>query len=103
MGVQNLVFHSCTSSVRSCGLCSLRFTPVKRCCSLLTLLSLSFAMLSIAVARLDGRIVRDLVSADDKGFLTGLGLWFALVVPSIYTNSMIRHLQPTLSLRFKPA
>ncbi|KAG1717440.1 hypothetical protein EDB19DRAFT_1815165 [Suillus lakei] len=84
MGVQNLVFHSCTSSVRSCGLCSL-------------------PLLSIAVARLDGRIVRDLVSADDKGFLTGLGLWFALVVPSIYTNSMIRHLQPTLSLRFKPA
>ncbi|KAG1732981.1 hypothetical protein EDB19DRAFT_1831139 [Suillus lakei] len=33
-------------------------------------------VLSIAVARLDGRIVRDLVSADGKGFLTGLGLWF---------------------------
>ncbi|KAG2124174.1 ABC transporter transmembrane region 2-domain-containing protein [Suillus clintonianus] len=58
-------------------------------------------VLSIAVARLDGRIVRDLVSADGKGFLTGLGLWFALAVPSIYTNSMIRHLQSTLSLRFR--
>ncbi|KAG1811789.1 ABC transporter transmembrane region 2-domain-containing protein [Suillus subaureus] len=58
-------------------------------------------VLSIAVARLDGRIVRDLVSADGKGFLTGLALWFALAVPSIYTNSMIRHLQSTLSLRFR--
>ncbi|KAG1862313.1 ABC transporter transmembrane region 2-domain-containing protein [Suillus subluteus] len=58
-------------------------------------------VLSIAVARLDGRIVRDLVSADGKGFLTGLALWFALAIPSIYTNSMIRHLQSTLSLRFR--
>ena len=46
-------------------------------------------VLSVAVARLDGRIVRDLVSADKKGFLKGLGLWFALAVPSIYTNSMV--------------
>jgi ATP-binding cassette, subfamily D (ALD), peroxisomal long-chain fatty acid import protein len=46
-------------------------------------------MLSIAVARLDGMIVRDLVSADAKGFLKGLGLWFALAVPSTYTNSMV--------------
>ncbi|KIJ14495.1 hypothetical protein PAXINDRAFT_115807 [Paxillus involutus ATCC 200175] len=58
-------------------------------------------VLSIAVARLDGRIVRDLVRADGYGFLKGLGLWFALAVPSIYTNSMIRHLQSTLALRFK--
>jgi ATP-binding cassette subfamily D (ALD) long-chain fatty acid import protein len=48
-------------------------------------------VLSIAVARLDGRIVRDLVSADGKGFITGLGLWFVLAVPSIYTNSMVRY------------
>jgi hypothetical protein len=46
-------------------------------------------VLSIAGARLDGRIVRDLVSADAKGFLKGLGLWFALAVPSTYTNSMV--------------
>lgn len=46
-------------------------------------------MLSVAVARLDGRIVRDLVSADGKGFLKGLGLWFALAVPSTYTNVMV--------------
>ncbi|KAJ7434747.1 ABC transporter transmembrane region 2-domain-containing protein, partial [Mycena galericulata] len=58
-------------------------------------------VLSIAVARLDGRIVRDLVRADGKGFLKGLGLWFALAIPSTYTNSMIRHLQSKLSLRLR--
>ena len=47
-------------------------------------------VLSVGVARLDGRIVRDLVSADGKGFLKGLGLWFLLAIPSTYTNSMVR-------------
>ncbi|EGO29364.1 hypothetical protein SERLADRAFT_445189 [Serpula lacrymans var. lacrymans S7.9] len=58
-------------------------------------------VLSIGVARLDGRIVRDLVSADGKGFLRGLGLWFLLAIPSTYTNSMIRHLQSKISLRIR--
>lgn len=58
-------------------------------------------VLSIAVARLDGRIVRDLVNADGKGFLKGLGLWFALAVPSTYTNTMIHYLQATLALRLR--
>lgn len=56
------------------------------------------------------------VSADGKGFLTGIGLWFALAIPSTYTNTMVRpeisqgtdfldarhqlrHLQSKLSLR----
>ncbi|KAL4068549.1 ABC transporter transmembrane region 2-domain-containing protein [Scleroderma yunnanense] len=58
-------------------------------------------VLSVAVARLDGKIVRDLVSADGRGFTRGLGLWFALAVPSVYTNSMIRHLQSKLALKFR--
>ncbi|KAG8965115.1 hypothetical protein FRC03_000921 [Tulasnella sp. 419] len=58
-------------------------------------------VLSVGVARLDGKIVRSLVSADGKGFLRGLGLWFALAVPSTYTNSMIRHLQSKLSLHMR--
>ncbi|CCM00773.1 uncharacterized protein FIBRA_02815 [Fibroporia radiculosa] len=58
-------------------------------------------VLSVAVARLDGRIVRDLVSADGKGFMKGLGLWFALAIPSTYTNTMLRHFQAKLSLRLR--
>lgn len=75
-------------------------------------------VLSVAVAKLDGHIVKHLVSADGYGFLRGLALWFALAVPSIYTNSMvrapsalqahvlihvsqIRYLQSKLSLRFR--
>ena len=46
-------------------------------------------VLSVGVARLDGRIVRDLVSADGKGFAKGIGLWFLLAIPSTYTNSMV--------------
>lgn len=46
-------------------------------------------VLSVGVARLDGHIVRNLVSADGKGFAKGLALWFLLAIPSIYTNSMV--------------
>ena len=41
------------------------------------------------------------VSADAKGFLRGLGLWFALAAPSTYTNSMLRHLQSKLALHLR--
>lgn len=46
-------------------------------------------VLSLGVARLDGRLVRDIVSADGRGFLRGLGLWFLLAIPSTYTNTMV--------------
>ena len=57
--------------------------------------------LSMLVARLDGIIVRDLVSANGRGFLRGLGLWFLLAIPSTYTNSMIRFLQSKLAIGFR--
>lgn len=58
-------------------------------------------VLSVGVARLDGRIVRDLISGDGPGFLRGLGWWFAFALPSTYTNSMLRHLQSKLALRLR--
>ncbi|KAG6821367.1 hypothetical protein H0H93_014164 [Arthromyces matolae] len=58
-------------------------------------------VLSVIVARLDGRLARHLVSADGKGFLKGLGLWFLLAIPSTLTNSLIRHLQSKLSLNLR--
>ncbi|EJD05544.1 uncharacterized protein FOMMEDRAFT_17828 [Fomitiporia mediterranea MF3/22] len=58
-------------------------------------------VLSVGVARLDGRIVRDLVSGNGPGFLRGLGWWFAFAIPSTYTNSMLRYLQSKLALRLR--
>ncbi|KLO16094.1 hypothetical protein SCHPADRAFT_823580 [Schizopora paradoxa] len=58
-------------------------------------------VLSVGVAKLDGRIVRDLVSGNGPGFLRGLGWWFAFAIPSTYTNSMLRHLQSKLALRLR--
>ena len=57
--------------------------------------------LSLLVARLDGAIVKSLISADGPGFLRGLGMWFALSVPATYTNAMIRYLQSKLSIGFR--
>ncbi|KAI8150103.1 ABC transporter transmembrane region 2-domain-containing protein [Fennellomyces sp. T-0311] len=57
--------------------------------------------LSVVVARIDGRIVRDLVSGRGKRFLTGLGYWFAIAIPATYTNSMIRYLQSKLAIGFR--
>ena len=50
----------------------------------------SRTILSVGVAKLDGHLVRTIVSADGRGFLKGLGLWFALAVPSTYTNTMVK-------------
>ncbi len=72
---------------------------------LIFLLHTSFLVLrtylSTLVARLDGIIVRDLVSANGRGFLRGLGYWFLLAIPSTYTNSMIRYLQSKLAIGFR--
>ncbi|WFD03284.1 ATP-binding cassette long-chain fatty acid transporter pxa1 [Malassezia obtusa] len=57
--------------------------------------------LSVLVARLDGAIVKTLISGDGPGFLRGLFLWFALAVPATYTNAMIRYLQSKLSIGFR--
>ncbi|OLL21757.1 ATP-binding cassette sub-family D member 2 [Neolecta irregularis DAH-3] len=57
--------------------------------------------LSLVVARLDGTIVRDLVSANGKGFMRGLAFWFLIAVPATYTNSMIQYLQAKISIGFR--
>lgn len=57
--------------------------------------------LSLLVAKLDGMIVRDIVSANGRGFLRGLAYWFLLAIPSTYTNSMIRYLQSKLAISFR--
>lgn len=45
--------------------------------------------LSVIVANLDGFLVKTLVTADGKGFVRGLGMWFGISIPAIFTNSMV--------------
>lgn len=57
--------------------------------------------LSLLVAKLDGRIVRDLIAGNGKEFLRGLAYWFVLAVPASYTNAMIKFLQAKISIAFR--
>lgn len=57
--------------------------------------------LSLLVAKLDGRIVRDLIAGNGKEFLRGLAYWFVLAVPASYTNAMIKFLQAKISIEFR--
>lgn len=57
--------------------------------------------LSLVVARLDGVIVRDLVSGNGKGFIKNLLLWVGVGIPGVYSNAMIKYLQAKLSIAFR--
>jgi len=61
----------------------------------------SRTFVSIMVAKLDGYIVKKLVTGKLYGFLWGLAYWLMLSVPATYTNSMIKYLQMKLSLAFR--
>ncbi|SCU79854.1 LAFA_0B06040g1_1 [Lachancea sp. 'fantastica'] len=57
--------------------------------------------LSLFVARLDGQIVKDIISGKGKKFLVDLLCWFLIAFPASYTNSAIKFLQRKLSLNFR--
>ncbi|RMZ87364.1 hypothetical protein DV736_g5409, partial [Chaetothyriales sp. CBS 134916] len=57
--------------------------------------------LSLVVARLDGAIVRDLVSGQGKAFLVGIVRWLAVGTLASYTNAMIKFLQSKISIAFR--
>jgi len=57
--------------------------------------------LSLLVARLDGEIVRDLVSGNGKGFLFGIVKWCGIGSLASYTNAMIKFLQSKVSIAFR--
>ena len=57
--------------------------------------------LSLFVARLDGQIVRDIISGKIKNFVIDLLIWFLIALPASYTNSAIKFLQRKLSLNFR--
>lgn len=57
--------------------------------------------LSLVVAKLDGRIVRDLIAANGKGFVQGLVYWLLIAIPASYTNAIIKFLQAKVSIAFR--
>ncbi|KAJ9664753.1 ATP-binding cassette long-chain fatty acid transporter pxa1 [Neophaeococcomyces mojaviensis] len=57
--------------------------------------------LSLVVARLDGAIVRDLVTGQGRSFLWGIFRWLSVGTLASYTNSMIKFLQSKISIAFR--
>ncbi|KAJ3124384.1 hypothetical protein HK100_011251 [Physocladia obscura] len=57
--------------------------------------------LSVVVARIDGMIVRDLISSNSKAFIRSMGYWFLIAIPATYTNSMIKYLQSKLAMSLR--
>ncbi|KPI38821.1 ATP-binding cassette sub-family D member 2 [Cyphellophora attinorum] len=57
--------------------------------------------LSLVVARLDGMLVRDLVSGQGKSFLLGILRWLSVGALASYTNAMIKFLQSKISIAFR--
>jgi ATP-binding cassette subfamily D (ALD) long-chain fatty acid import protein len=57
--------------------------------------------LTVVVARIDGRLVKDLVNGNGKSFMKTLGVFMAMALPATYTNSMIRYLQSKLALSLR--
>ena len=57
--------------------------------------------LSLLVARLDGEIVRDLVTGNGKAFIWGIVKWCGIGSFASYTNAMIKFLQSKVSIAFR--
>ncbi|KAH6598034.1 hypothetical protein BASA61_002952 [Batrachochytrium salamandrivorans] len=57
--------------------------------------------LTVIVARIDGRLVKDMVAADGKSFLRGLGLFMTIALPATFTNSMIKYFQSKLAVALR--
>jgi ATP-binding cassette, subfamily D (ALD), peroxisomal long-chain fatty acid import protein len=57
--------------------------------------------ITVIVARLDGRLVKNLVAGDGKSFLKSLAIFMAISIPATYTNSMIKYLQSKLAINLR--
>ncbi|KKF95773.1 Peroxisomal long-chain fatty acid import protein 2 [Ceratocystis platani] len=57
--------------------------------------------MSLVVARLDGEIVRDLVTGNGKLFLWGIVKWCGIGSVASYTNATIKYLESKVSIAFR--
>ena len=58
-------------------------------------------LISLYIAKLDGRLVRDLVRGRAKDFLKSLVWWMLVAVPATFTNSMLVWHQTALALAYR--
>jgi len=66
-----------------------------------TLFLVARTVTSVYVARLDGYIVKSLVSAEYRNFMWGLLYWVLIAFPATYINSMIKYLTNKISIAFR--
>lgn len=57
--------------------------------------------LSLLIAKLDGQIVKNLISANGRKFVRDLIYWILIAFPASYTNAAIKYLTNRLSLSFR--
>ncbi|EGV64044.1 ATP-binding cassette long-chain fatty acid transporter pxa1 [Yamadazyma tenuis] len=57
--------------------------------------------LSLLIAKLDGQIVKNLISGNGKKFIRDLIYWILIAFPASYTNAAIKYLTSRLSLSFR--
>ncbi|CCH59992.1 hypothetical protein TBLA_0C01780 [Henningerozyma blattae CBS 6284] len=73
--------------------------------SIFLILQITFLILrtwlSLFIAKLDGQIVKDIISNNRKMFLWDILNWFLIAIPASFTNSSIKFLQRKLSLNFR--
>ena len=58
-------------------------------------------MISLYIAKLDGRLVKNLVRGKAKEFLKSLVWWMVVAVPATFTNSMLVYHQTALALAYR--
>ena len=70
---------------------------------LITHITLLFARtwLTLLVTKLDGQLIKDLMSFNIKYFLRDMIYWFLFAVPASYTNAGIQYLTRRISLNFR--
>lgn len=57
--------------------------------------------LSLIIAKLDGQLVKNLISANGRKFVRDLIYWILIAFPASYTNAAIKYLENRLSLGFR--
>jgi ATP-binding cassette subfamily D (ALD) long-chain fatty acid import protein len=65
------------------------------------LVLLARTVLSLFISDLDGYLVKQMINRDKTKMITGIIRWFAIAIPSSYTNAIIAYLRSRLALSIR--